>query len=77
MLSLDTSEVSNEPGRAVCRNWKKKVDWSAFHAKMRSTQKYCAPTVELRFSHCGASGFAGGFSGFGPTWQKPQDTPTR
>ena len=77
MLSLDTSEVSSEPGRAVCRNWKKKFEGSAFQAKMRSTQKYCAPTVELRFSHCGASGSAGGLIGFGPTWQKPQDMPTR
>ena len=45
--------------------------------KIRSTQKYCAPTLELRFSHFGFSGSAGGLTGFGPTWQKPQDMPTR
>ena len=77
MLSVETSEVSKEPGRAVCNTWNRKFDWSAFHARMRSTQKYCAPTVELMFSHWGASGAAGGFSGFGPTCQNPQDIPTR
>ena len=77
MLSLDTSEVSSEPGRAVCKTWNRKFDWSAFHARMRSTQKYCAPTVALKSAHRGASGSAGGFTGFGPTWQNPHDMPTR
>ena len=38
---------------------------------------YCAPTDELRLAHCGAAGSAGGWVGLGPTWQKPQDMPTR
>jgi hypothetical protein len=45
--------------------------------KMRSVQKYCAPGLLLRFAQVGFSGSAGGFVGLGPTWQKPQDIPTR
>ena len=36
-----------------------------------------SPDHELMFSHLGLLGSAGGFSGFGPTWQKPHDMPTR
>ena len=45
--------------------------------KSRSTHMYCAPTDELRFANFGLLGSAGGFTGLGPTWQKPHDMPTR
>ena len=55
MLSVDTNEVSSEPGSEVCSSWKMKFDCelTGFQTKMRSTQKYCAPGLELRFSHFG------------------------
>ena len=78
MLSVETSDVSSVPGREVWKSWIEEARlWSAFQSKMRSTQKYCAPTFELRFSHFGFSGSAGGLIGFGPTWQNPHDMPTR
>ncbi len=79
MLSVDTKEVSSEPGSEVWKSWKMKLACAlrAFQMKMRSTQKYCAPGFELRFAHVGCSGSAGGFAGLGPTWQKPHDMPTR
>src|SRR5262249_39674747 len=67
MLSVDMSEVSSEPGREVWKTWNAKLVASPSQAKMRSSQKYCAPTLELRFSHFGCSGSAGGLTGFGPT----------
>ena len=79
MLSVETSDVSSEPGLDVWNSWKKKLSLlsSAFQLKMRSTQKYCAPTFDARFSQRGFSGSAGGRIGFGPTWQNPHDMPTR
>src|SRR5215472_1826658 len=79
MLSVDTKDVSREPGNEVWKSWKMKFDCelTGFQSKMRSTQKYCAPGLEFRFSHFGFSGSAGGFEGFGPMWQKPHDMPTR
>src|SRR5947209_6038351 len=78
MLSLDINEVSRVPGNDECSSWKMKFDsLCGFHMNTRSTQKYCAPGLELRFAHFGCSGSAGGFTGFGPTWQKPHDMPTR
>ena len=65
------------PGRDVCSHWYMKLLLFASQTKMRSIQKYCAPTVELRFSHLGFSGSAGGLIGLGPTWQNPHDMPTR
>ncbi len=79
MLSVETNEVSSEPGSEVWNSWKMKLAWTffGFHTKMRSTQKYCAPGLEFRLAHLGFSGSAGGFTGFGPTWQNPHDMPTR
>src|SRR6187402_1185807 len=79
MPSLDTSDVSRVPGRDVWNSWKKKLPLlaSPCQLKMRSTQKYWAPTLELRSAHVGRSGSAGGCTGFGPTWQNPHDIPTR
>src|ERR1700742_1520804 len=77
MLSEEINDVSRVPGREVWKSWTGKLLISGFHAKMRSIQKYCAPTLELRFSHFGLSASAGGFTGFGPTWQNPHDIPTR
>ena len=77
MLSVETSEVSSAPGREVWKSWNMKLLGSDSQVKMRSTQKYCAPTLELRFSHFGFSGSAGGLTGLGPTWQNAQDMPTR
>ena len=77
MESVEISEVSSAPGREVWNSWKGKLLGSACQEKMRSTQKYWAPTLELRFSHFGCSGSAGGFTGLGPTWQNAQDMPTR
>ena len=36
--SVETSDVSSEPGREVCRSWKMKFDLSASQLKIRSTQ---------------------------------------
>ena len=79
MLSVETSDVSSVPGRETCRAWKKKALLTASPRQLntRSHQKYCAPTFELRFSHAGSSGFAGGLMGLGPTWQNAHDMPTR
>ena len=67
MLSLETREVSRLPGRDVWNSWKTKLEGSASHEKIRSIQKYCAPTLELRFAHAGRSALAGGRTGLGPT----------
>ena len=77
MLSLETRDVSRLPGRDVWNSWKTKLASSACQSKILSIQKYCAPTLELRFSHLGLLGSSGGWMGLGPTWQKPQDMPTR
>ncbi len=77
MLSVETSEVSSVPGREVRKSCTGKLLGSDSQAKMRSIQKYCAPTLELRFSHLGFSGSAGGFTGLGPTWQNAHDIATR
>src|SRR3954469_24477521 len=79
MLSLDTSEVSSVPGSEVRSAWFRKLLplVRPFQSKTRSHQKYCAPTLEARFAHFGFSGSSGGFTGLGPTWQNPQDMPTR
>ena len=78
-LSLETSEVSSVPGNEVWNSWNAKLPGARCLSKkkMRSTQKYCAPGFEVRFSHFGFSGSAGGRIGLGPTWQKPHDMPTR
>ena len=79
MLSVETNDVSSEPGSEVWNSWKTKLACTSlgFQKKTRSTQKYCAPGLELRFAHFGFSGSAGGFTGFGPIWQKPHVMPTR
>ena len=79
MLSVDTNEVSSEPGSEVWKSWKMKFDFAScgFQMKMRSTQKYCAPGLEFRLAQAGFSGSFGGLLGAGPTWQKPHDMPTR
>ena len=77
MLSVETSDVSSVPGREVRKSWTMKLDGFASQPKMRSSQKYWAPTLELRFAQRGFSGSAGGLSGFGPTWQNAQDIATR
>jgi hypothetical protein len=74
---VETREVSRAPGREVWKSWKGKLLSSASQVKMRSIQKYWAPTFEDRSAHSGFSGSAGGWTGLGPTWQKPQVMPTR
>src|ERR1039458_10779179 len=74
MLSDEISDVSSVPGRDVWNSCRGKLLILGFHASTRSTQKYCAPTLELRFSHFGFSASAGGFTGFGPTWQDRKST---
>jgi hypothetical protein len=77
MLSVEMSEVSSVPGREVRKSCCGKLVSSDCQSRMRSTQKYWVPTTELRFSHCGFSGSAGGRVGLGPTWQNAQLMPTR
>ena len=79
MLSVETSDVSRVPGNEVCRDWNEKLCWFAGprQSKTRSHQKNWAPTLELSSAQRGFSGSTGGFTGFGPTWQKAQDMPTR
>src|ERR1051325_2500804 len=75
--SEETSDVSSAPGREVLKSCQTKLDGSWSNMKMRWIQKYCAPGLLLRFAKVGFSGSFGGFDGFGPMWQKPQDMPTR
>ncbi len=81
MPSVEMSDVSMLPGRKVRASWYMKFFCPSglpeFTMNRRSTHMYCAPTDELRLAHCGAAGSAGGCTGLGPMWQKPQDMPTR
>src|SRR5689334_10380035 len=56
MLSVDTREVSNVPGRPVCSSWVMMLCSSPDQLKARSSQRYCEPTVEFRFFQVGCSG---------------------
>ena len=77
MLSVDTNEVSSAPGFEVWKSCQAKLLSSWFQKKIRSIQKYWAPGLLFRLANCGFSWSAGGLSGSGPTWQKPQVMPTR
>ena len=71
MLSVETSEVSIDPGRKVFTSWYMKLCWPSglleLKMKSRSTHMYCAPTEELRFAKAGGQDRTGGFMGLGPT----------
>ena len=46
MLSVETSDVSSVPAAKCGRAGRRSSVWSASQSKMRSIQKYCAPTFE-------------------------------
>src|SRR5690606_11340131 len=77
MLSEATKEVSRAPGVEEFRICQMKLVSSGWATKIRPIQKYWPPIVADMFAHWGSFGSAGGLSGCGPTWQKPQLMPSR
>src|ERR1043166_3638224 len=77
MLSDGTSEVSMVPGSWASITWARKLFDSRVLAKMARKRRYWPPMLFDRLAHSGFSGSAGGLSGCGAMWQKPQLMPTR